>query len=180
MNAPALTPRKYIIRKARSFPFHESLVQESYYQGEGVATVLVSRMEPSGKYTVAIFLLDIFCLGIKSSSYRCHLLPYEYEEIKEASNEPFGYRHEELRFVHNLIYGALDYAEDLGFKPDSDFGVAEYVLDPELVDEGINAIEFGRDGKPYYITGPYDQADRFIKILQKTVGDGNFDYLALQ
>lgn len=179
MKAPALTPKKYIIRKARGFPFHESLVQESYYQGEGIATVLVSRQEPTGKFMVAIFLLDIFCMGIKSSSYRCHMTSQEYEELKELSNDPFGYRHEDLRFVHNLIYGALDYAEDLGFKPDYDFAVAEYVLDPELVDEGINEIEFGREGKPYYVAGPYDQADRIIKTLQNTVGDGNFDYLAL-
>ena len=179
MKKPAQSPKKYIAQKARSFPFHEALVQESYYKGEGIATVLVSRQEPSGKFTVAILLLDTFCLGIKNANYRCHLDQQEYEELKEISLNPFGYRREELRFVHNLIYGAHDYAEDLGFKPHPDFAIAEYVLDPELVDEGIDDIEFGRNGRPVFIAGPYDQPVRIIKTLQKTVGDGNFDVVGL-
>jgi hypothetical protein len=177
MKTPTLSPKKYIIKKARNFPFHEALVQESYYTGDGIATVVVSRQEPSGKFTVGIFLLDIFCLGIKNANYKCHLFTEEYEELKEMSMAPYGYKTADLTFAHNLIYGALDYAEELGFKPHPDFSVAEYVLDPGLVDEGIDDIEFGREGKPYYIAGPFDQPDRIIKTLQKSVGDGNFHFL---
>lgn len=178
MKAPALSPKKYIVQRVRNFPLYEATVQESYYDQTGIATVMVSRLEPSGKITVGIYLIDHFCLGIKNANYKCHLLPEEYEDFKEANNAPYGYREADLRFAHNLVYGALDYAEDLGFKPHPDFAVAEYILDPELVDEGIDDIEFGRDGMPYYISGPFDQPERIIKTLQKSVGEGNFHFLS--
>jgi hypothetical protein len=178
MKKPLMSPKKYIVQKVRNFPFHEALVQESYYGEEGIATVLLSRKEPSGKITLAIFLVDTFCLGIKNASYKCHLYQEEYEELKEQAFGGYGYRKEDLVFVHNLIYGALDFAEDIGFKPHSDFAVAEYVLDPERVDEGINEIEFGKDGKPFFIAGPYDNISRIIKTLERNVGTGNFDVVS--
>lgn len=179
MKTPSLSPKNYILKRVQNFPLHEATVQESYYQQEGIATVLVSRQEPSGKFTVAILLIDTFCLGIKNANYKCHLTPEEYEALKESANAPYGYREVDMRFAHNLIYGALDYAEDLGFKPDADFAVAEHILDPGLVDEGIDDIEFGRDGKPCFISGPYDQPERIIKTLEKSVGAGNFNILGL-
>jgi hypothetical protein len=38
-------------------------------------------------------------------------------------------------------------------------------------------IEFGKDGKPYYINGPYDRPDSIIAKLNQSVGKGNYDYL---
>lgn len=137
--------------------------------------MLLSRKEPSGKITLAILLIDTFCFGIKNANYKCHLHADEYEELKERTFGGTGYRKENLTFAHNLVYGALDFAEDNGFKPHPDFAIAEYILDPALVDEGINDIEFGRDGKPFYISGPYDNVPRIIKTLERNVGSGNFD-----
>jgi hypothetical protein len=176
MKKPAISPKKYIVQKARSFPFHEALVQESYYKGEGIGTIMVSRKEPSGKLTVAILLVDTFCIGIKSATYKCHLHLEDYQLLKEQAFGPYGYRPVDITFVHNLVYGALDFAEDNGFKPDKDFAVAEYVLDPEQVDDGIDEIEFGREGKPFFIPGPYDDVPRTLKTLERNVGEGNFDF----
>lgn len=39
---------------------------------------------------------------------------------------------------------------------------------------------FGRKGKPFYIAGPYDDAQRVHQILDtliRTAGEGKFDYL---
>ncbi len=38
-------------------------------------------------------------------------------------------------------------------------------------------LEFGKDGKPFYISGPRDNADRIIATLKEHVGNGNFHYL---
>jgi hypothetical protein len=42
--------------------------------------------------------------------------------------------------------------------------------------EGPSAITFGRDGKPYYLNGPYEDPPRVIATLERTVGRGGFDY----
>jgi hypothetical protein len=36
-------------------------------------------------------------------------------------------------------------------------------------------LTFGKDGKPFFISGPYDNVERIIKQLDKTAGPGNYD-----
>ena len=38
-------------------------------------------------------------------------------------------------------------------------------------------VEVGKNGKPFFVAGPYDNATHIIKQLEKTAGPGNYDYL---
>ena len=45
---------------------------------------------------------------------------------------------------------------------------------------GTETFPFGRDGKPFYVSGPNDSPTRIRRILDtlvKCVGEGGFDYL---
>ena len=42
-----------------------------------------------------------------------------------------------------------------------------------------NTITFGKDGKPFYVFGFYDDPRSVIRTLERTVGHGNFDVLAI-
>jgi hypothetical protein len=75
------------------------------------------------------------------------------------------------------VYGAIDYARKLGFEPQKDFRLSRFTLSEPSNTELPYNIEFGKDGKPLYIAGPNDNADRVIERLRKTVGDENFRYL---
>ena len=80
-------------------------------------------------------------------------------------------------YFHNLIYGAIDYASELGIEPPKDFYLAEYVLDPDLVDDGIDEIEMGYKGKPLYIQGLYDNYRKIINALNSSVGRDGYEYI---
>ncbi|MBT6007132.1 MAG: hypothetical protein HOG79_15535, partial [Prolixibacteraceae bacterium] len=82
-------------------------------------------------------------------------------------------------YLHNLVYGAIDFASELGFNPPKDFYITEYVLDPDFVDDGIDEIEMGWDGKPLYIEGPYDNSQNIFNTLNKSVGQGGYEFIAL-
>ncbi len=64
----------------------------------------------------------------------------------------------------------------LGFGPHPDFAAAEGHLGSWA---GPGAITFGKDGKPLYISGPYDDPGPVIRTLERTVGRGNFEFLAV-
>jgi hypothetical protein len=36
-------------------------------------------------------------------------------------------------------------------------------------------LTFGQDGKPLYVSGPYDDVEKIVKQLEATAGHGNFD-----
>jgi hypothetical protein len=44
---------------------------------------------------------------------------------------------------------------------------------------GPGTITFGKDGKPLYICGPYDDPRAVIRTLERTAGRGNFGFPAV-
>ncbi len=54
------------------------------------------------------------------------------------------------------------------------------MLDPPDAHPRVDHVLFGKDGKPFYVSGPYDDERKIsfvINTLTRTCGEGNFDYL---
>jgi hypothetical protein len=80
-----------------------------------------------------------------------------------------------LELAHHLVFGAVEYARSLGFPPHHDVAAAAAHLGAWT---GPADITFGRDGKPFYMQGPYDNVVTVIQTLDRTIGRGNYHYLA--
>ncbi len=160
-----LSPRKYIKEKARNFPIAHCYCNEDF-QETGLAQIIVTRQQPSGKYIKGIFLVDIFCLGVKNTGSMMNQEEDEITETFEKLNEQSGYTMAEVDYqlVHSIIYGGLAYAADIGFSPNPDFMLAQYVLEPREAVELI-PLEFGKDGRPFFVEGPYDNAKQIMAKL---------------
>ncbi len=169
-----LSPEKYIQTKARSLPLHECLINPDWQSG-GLATVLVSRKQPSGNIVAGVYLVDVLCLGLKNT-YHFFNEPARYyeEELKGLVFSHQEYEPCDYVLAHNIVYGAIAYAEDLGFRPHKDFGVSQYVLEADDESVELLELEFGRDGQPCYIVGPYDNVSLIVGKLRAAVGEGNF------
>jgi hypothetical protein len=81
-----------------------------------------------------------------------------------------------IELARDLVLGSVQYARDLGFEPHPDFAATAAYLGSWT---GPSTITFGKDGKPLYIFGPYDDPRSVIRTLERTVGHGNFDVLAI-
>jgi hypothetical protein len=172
-----LSAQKYFKTRVRKLPLLECLINTKYKE-IGLAQVFISRKQPSGKNAYALFLLDIFCLGLKDSVYSFNI---DMDEYKDLTNQLFGnepFNSIDIIEAHNLVYGTIDCAEEIGFKPHKSFAISEYILNPDLIDDGIDDIELGKDGKPMYVSGSFDNVNQIIKTLERTVGKGNFEFLS--
>lgn len=174
------TGPSYHLEHAREYPIMGCWVMADWKEN-GITPVIVAREQTPDTVLFANFLLDLYCLGVKdvlvetdSSRKRferklptmCHGVP------QEVSAE----------FAHELIYGAIEYAEKYGFNPHPDFTreLADHVLDAPDAHPRNSKIEFGKDGKPLFIAGPYDneyKVNQVMNTLMRTAGEGNFDYL---
>ena len=74
-----------------------------------------------------------------------------------------------IELAREVVLGLAGYARSLGFDPHPDFAAAEGHLGPWT---GPGAITFGKDGKPLYNSGPYDDPRPVIRTLERTVGRG--------
>ena len=80
-----------------------------------------------------------------------------------------------LELGRQVVYGAIGYARELGFEPHAGLRAGRRV--PGGLD-GECKLTFGRDGKPMYISGPYDDGERILRKLRRSLGDGNYDFCA--
>lgn len=174
-----LSPENYIRKKARTLPVYECLVNKEWKE-QGVAHVVIARNHTNGNITLCMYLVDLFCLGVKNTQYLFNIPIYEYEDkkvaLEELELEPISYT-----LAHNLIFAGLEYATEYGFKPHKDFtSITQFMLEEDTEDVELIDIECGKDGKPFYVSGPFDDQTTINKILnqlEKTAGPGNYDYL---
>lgn len=152
--------------------------QQEHEGPEGMCQVLVARQEGS-RLLVSSYLIDYWCLGVKNMMPPRIMGRSEYQLLLESSQERFEEALVEITLeqAQSIVYGAVDYAHSLGFEPHRDFNTKAQIhlgLRPET----LIPIEFGKDGQPFFMNGPYDDTARVIKTLEANVGAGNFNYVA--
>ena len=171
------TDKQYLAAgMARRLPVAQCWLNPNWREG-GLATLIVARQHKNGNYTLGTYLIDVFCLGLKQTSYRVNETAQQYDFVvnylfTEQKKVPVDYV-----LAHNIIYGGIAYANELGFKPDKDWALSQYVLQPDDEETDLLELEFGKDGKPFYISGPHDKPMEIIAKLEKTIGTGNFHYI---
>jgi len=82
-----------------------------------------------------------------------------------------------IPLAHHVIYGGIAFAEQFGFKPHKDFKLSQYVLDDKADIEPCEDIEFGKDGEPFFISGPDDNVEHIMRQLESKIGNEKFKYL---
>jgi hypothetical protein len=143
----------------------------------GLAQVILARQEKN-RIISASYLVDYWCLGVKDVIAPDKMGKRGYERLKglltENFREPFV--DISLEQAQSIIYGAVDYARTLGLEPTRDFDPkAQMHLGPRP--ESLIPIKFGKDGKPFFISGPYDDVEKIVQTLTHKVGADNFHYL---
>jgi hypothetical protein len=172
-----LNPENYIRQKARTLPLFECIVN-SDWKVTGMANVIVSRKHSNENITAGMYLVDTKCLGIKDASYWFNIPETQYRTILKHASATMKLETVPYTLAHSIVFAGLQFAEDYGFKPHKDFtSVAQYILEEDTDDIELIEIECGMDGKPAFISGPYDDAAKIARIvaqLEKTAGPGNF------
>lgn len=174
-----ISPKKYIIEAARKVPLDKVLSDYGTHD-QGIYQFFVIRKKLNGNYLLGSYLIDVFCLGLKSTTYRESLTKSELDDFLNHMSSNSGATLNEIdpNLAFNVIYGGIEYAEDLGFDVmDKDFAITEYIL-PDVETLEFVDVEFGKNGKPFYIEGPYDNAKKIINTLNKSVGKDGYDTVA--
>lgn len=144
----------------------------------GLAAVLVARRHRYDKVSVCGYLTDVYCLGVKNA-----LGP---EVVDDVGLRTFRQRYfatfpgdpieVPLELAREVVFGSAEHARRLGFDPHPDFAATAGHLGAW---SGPGSITFGKDGKPFYVSGPYDDPGRVIRTLERSVGRGNFEFLSI-
>ncbi|MDX2241767.1 MAG: hypothetical protein NW224_13865 [Leptolyngbyaceae cyanobacterium bins.302] len=145
-------------------------------EGSGFAIVTVARSAGFNRLEVCTYLVDIWCLGVKDVSGLRKVDPTTYKDFVDFAYQEFpdGTEQISLEMAQAIVLGSIDYAAKLGLQPHRDFEAVRSHLGTW---GGEPVLNFGKNGKPLYMNGPYDDPMKILKILRETVGEGNFDFI---
>jgi hypothetical protein len=145
----------------------------------GLGQVVVFRNRPNGLCEAGVFLVDVFCLGIKNGFYQ-QVSISESDALLKKIYQDQAYQPISPACARKLVEDAIAYARNLGLAPHPDAKKAARVLG------GINAgdcqerFTFGQEGKPLYIQGPHDSPSFVSQVmiaLRNRCGKDGFHYI---
>jgi hypothetical protein len=175
-----LQPENYIRQRARTLPVYECWTNNNWKE-KGMANIMVARKHNNGNITMGMYLVDLRCLGVKAANSKFNISELEYREILEHANNTMEMEAVSYVLAHNIVFAAISFAEEFGFKPHRDFTeVAQYILEEDTEEIELMDIECGIDGKPQYIKGPHESgtyATQIIAQLERTAGPGNYSFM---
>ena len=169
---------KGLIRLASNSSIHECLVPKGIFD-VGIGDIVISRKMPDGEIAVSLFLVDTYCLGVKDCFFTTvSNSGYDNRMTHLRQNEDL--ERVEPEYALKLIEGAVAYAMGIGFNPHKEYPLVKGIfgsIDPS----GCSCeFEFGKDGKPFYVSGPnatQADSDRIISILNERLGPEGFHYM---
>ena len=174
---PALPSPSRALRAARDDPF-EGCWTFADWEEAGLTIVVVARRQRQGPILLGSYIVDYYCLGVKDAQFVANIPQEEfYRHALSVTLQHREYIPISTDLAHELVWGAVEYAAQFGFRPHRDFERAKLVLDPPEAHPRLGRVEFGHEGKPFYIQGPHDDVDRILEQLQRTAGEGNFHYM---
>jgi hypothetical protein len=147
---------------------------------KGLGWVCLSRELPNGTIAYAVFLVDRYCLGVKNAMADVvGRFTYDSRVVRKMrrtfTSEDFA-----PAAARKLVEQAVEYAGAVGLRPHPDCHKAKLIFGDIDAGNSTEEFEFGKDGRPFFISGPHDTPERcrliLNTLLQKCGVDG-FDYL---
>lgn len=151
------------------FPIHECKVLKDW-EDIGISPVYISRKLTNSSYVLISYLVDFWCLGLKDTTLKFGISQTDLKYIYSQSHDLETVSYQDAR---SLILGAIDFAKAIHIAPDPSWrGIPSSFIESHLTFE--RKFSFGQEGKPFYISGPYDyeryNVEEIIHKVSKTKG----------
>ena len=166
------------IKAASELAFDRCFISEGLLSDtDRFGTVFVSRKMPDGQIACLRFLVDGLCLGVKSID-AVFCFPSDANDLIQRIGHAETLQVAPPAAARKLVEGAIEYARQFGFEPHPSYAKVQPIWTGVDANECMTDFEFGRDGKPVYISGPSDtpvSASRIAMQLAERAGEGNFE-----
>jgi hypothetical protein len=157
----------------------QAMLRGSWYkcidmEAAGISNLLCIRSTPNG-FSACAFLVDSYCLGVKDVTILRDIdIQAAMERSKAGDCSVIT-----PEYALKKIQTAIDEARKIGFEPHPKTALGLKIF------EGVDAnacevdFEFGLDGKPMFVPGPFDDNAKIVRVMRKLqeLGEGNYHYL---
>lgn len=153
------------------WPIVATLEPERLWQA-GIGSLVIARRAPGGRIVAGVFLVDVFCLGVKDVFWR-DLSEADYKNLLAGIARAGGpLRDISPERFSKLVHCAVDYAQSFGLPPHPDFHAVRHLMDGIDPSRCDDEFEFGERGTPHYIAGPKESFQTARMLARRVAGAG--------
>jgi hypothetical protein len=145
----------------------------------GMGNVLFSRQLSDGHVAFAVFLVDVYCLGVKNVHADIGPRALYDSKIYDRLLKLGPVVHTQPEYARKLVESAVEYARALEFPPHPDYRVGKLIFGDFSAKACPEQFVFGCKGKPHFMAGPHDDAARCEEVvftLDRVCGRGNYNF----
>ncbi len=154
------------LQMADKWPVVQALVPDRLWE-DGIGQLVIARREAEGQLVYGIYLVDVCCLGVKDTFWQVGS-PGQFRELVERIENHSQKLHQvSPTALVKIVQGAVDYAKSFGFPAHADFRHTAMLfkgIDPSTCPDEFT---FGKNGKPYYVQGPYETSSQALAIMER-------------
>ena len=162
------------LQGAEKWPVLRALVSTRLWEN-GIGHMVIARQEGEGRLVFGVYLVDVFCLGVKNAFWRAGSMA-DFKDLVQKMGETLELVPVTPACLVKIIQGAVEYAASLDFPPHPDYRHAARLLagiDPSACDQ---EFRFGKDGKPLYIQGP-NESFAVAQAIMRRVEDAGGHFI---
>jgi hypothetical protein len=158
------------LKDAAKWPLVQALVAARLWDA-GIGYLVIARREAEGRLVYGVYLVDVLCLGVKNAFWSTGTTG-DFKEVfdRMAGQQPMVPISPAA--LVKILAGAVEYAGRFGFRPHHDYRHAERLLAGIDPSECTEEFTFGRDGKPFYIQGPFESLHEARAITERVLEAG--------
>ncbi len=158
-----LSPERYIVERARGLEIGKCYASNNW-QETGRCIAVITRMHKQGNITAGFYMLDTDCLGVKDTFFEQNITPGELEDLLYNYEQGAALVEVSYNEAHNLIYSALEWAQDAGIDPHKNWAITQYILEEDNDDIPLIDYEMGHEGKYLFAPMTMQEFNRFMPI----------------
>lgn len=165
----------------RTAPIHECLCAKNIMD-VGIGNIMISRRLESGRIALSVFLVDVYCLGVREAAFALVPTEAQYNEIVANAKKMFRMKKMDPAYVRKLVEGSVAYAQTFGFPPHKNYEKAVVIFGDIDAASYTKTIEFGKKGKPCYLRAENEPAANVARItssLRAVCGQDGYDEVVI-
>ena len=147
---------------------------------DGIGEVLISRQLPRGNVAFVIFLVDMYCLGVKDVVVDISPEVHYRKNVYEKLATQYTLIRMKPECARKLIEGAVQYALDMELPPHADYRIARRIFGDINAEACAEEFTYGKDGKPFFVAGPSDDTAKcamVLRLMEKHCGPGGSHFI---
>ena len=163
---------------AKNWPVCDSMVTDGIFDG-GMGYAAIARKGPHSQVVGIIFLIDMYCLGVKDAIIDVSSAPEWKDHLVRLQGSGQRFQTLSPEAVRKLVEGAAAFAKSFGISACREWPQVQPIFEGIDASQCLTEFKYGKDGKPFFMPGPNDSSSRIhqiLSLLNANAGQDNFAF----